>query len=348
MRISLTLTLVLFLLCSCAPSAAAPTPTTGVEKTLMPSNTPAGSSPTQTSEPLIPIRLPVGFIPNVQFAPLYVAIDKGYFRDQGLDVIIDYNNEIDAVTLVASGELEFAIASGEQVLLARNEGLPVVYVLNWYKKFPVTIVSLAEENILQPADLRGKRIGIPMVSGASYIGLIVILQAGGLTEADVQLDTIGFSQVEALTQGLDDAAVGYTANEPVRLTSLGYAVNELRVADYLSLVGNGLITNEYVLRDIPGLARKMTRALLQGIQYTIENPDEAFQICKRYVENLAQADEVVMKEILARSIDIWQDDQPLGVSDPAAWQNMQDVLIEMGLMTEPLDLQQAFTNEYLP
>ncbi len=304
-------------------------------------------APAQPAEAPRAVRLPVGFIPNIQFAPLYVAIDKGYFREAGLDVTLDYSMENDNVALLGANKLEFAIVSGEQVLLGRGQGLPVVYVMTWYQQFPVGIAARAEENIVAPQDLKGKKIGLPGLYGASYIGLRALLQAGGLTEGDVTLDSIGFNQVEALTTGQDQAVVVYVTNEPIQLRHAGMDISVINSADYLPLAANGLITNEKTLRENPDLVKKMTAGIMKGLKDTVADPEEAYQICTKYVENLKNADTEVQKQILAASIELWQVELN-GVSDPEIWNNTQDILLEMGLLKEALDLQKAFTNDYLP
>ncbi len=301
---------------------------------------------TQAPEP-IPMRLTLGYIPNIQFAPVYVAIDKGYFEEAGFIVNLEYGNETDAVALVGAGEQTFAVASGEQVLLARAQGLPVVYVAAWYQEYPVGVVAFTDQNIKTPENFENKSVGIPGLYGASYIGFRALLNAGELTEEDVNLLSIGYNQVESLATEQVQAAVIYIANEPVVLRSQGYDVDVVRVSDYLELVSNGLITNEAALQENPEMVRAFINALLKGITDTADDPEEAFQISKKYVENLGEADTALQQDILTESIKLWQTEQP-GYSDPAGWINMQDVLLDMGLLEQTLDLEKAFTNDLLP
>ena len=296
---------------------------------------------------IIATPLTLGYIPNIQFAPIYVAAEKGYFLDAGFDVSIEYGNEADAVALVGSGEQLFAIASGEQVLLARAQGLPVTYVAAWYQQYPVGVVSLTDANILVPENLAGKSIGIPGLYGASYIGLRALLSAADLAEEDVELLSIGFNQVESLVTDQVDSAVIYLANEPVVLQSQGYDIDVVRVSDYLQLVANGLVTNETLLAEHPEQVQAFIGALLKGIADTLADPNEAYEISKAYVENLADADRDLQFEILNQSIMLWETDN-LGYSEPAGWVNMQAVLLEMGMLTETQDLDKAFTNDLLP
>jgi len=306
----------------------------------------SGKTPLQEpSNELTHIRLPMGYIPNVQYAAFYTAVEKGFFAEEGIELEFDYSYETDGVALVGANELQFSLVSGEQVPIARAEGLPVVYVLAWYEKYPIAIVSRVEQNIQKPEDLAGKRVGLPGLFGASYVGFRALLGEVNLKEGDLTLESIGFNQVEILAAGTSDAVVVYVANEPVQLKAQGYELNQILVSDYLDLVSNGLLTNEITISENPDLVRRMVSAALKGIQYTVENPEEAFEICKKYVEGLEDADQEVQMEILKASINLYQTD-PYGYSHPAAWTNMQEVLLKMELMKKEINLEEAYTNEF--
>jgi len=306
-----------------------------------------GASSAPIPAELTQIRLPMGYIPNIQYAPYYVAVDKGYFAEAGLEIEFDYSFETDGVALVGAGQLPFSVVSGEQVPMARAQGLPVVYVAAWYSDYPVSVVSKTKLGITTPADLAGKKIGLPGLFGANYVGFVALLHANGLSESDLTLDAIGFNQVEALATDQEEAIVGYTANEPVQMAAQGYEVNEIRVADHVKLASNGLLTNEKTIAENPEMIRSMIAAFLRGLKYAADHPDEAYEISKKYVENLSEADEATQKQVLATSIEYWQTEQP-GYSDPLAWENMNTLLFEMGFIPELIEIDGAYTNEFLP
>lgn len=308
----------------------------------------SGCSSSQSSnEALTHIRLPMGYIPNIQYAPFYVAVEKGYFKDAGIELEFDYKFETDGVALVGAGELPFSIVSGEQVLLARAQGLPVTYVAAWFQQFPVSVMARSDLGVLVPQDLKGKKIGLPGLFGATYVGLRALLNAGELSESDVTLDAIGFNQVDMMAVGQQDIVVGYTANEPIQLHAKGIAVTEMRVADYAQLAANGILASEKVIAENPELVRALVGAFLKGLKDTMEDPEEAFKISEKYIDGFSQLAAGVQRQVLTTSIEQWKTDR-LGYSDPQAWENMQDVLLDMGLITEKMDLSKAYTNEFIP
>jgi NitT/TauT family transport system substrate-binding protein len=313
----------------CAVPATAPPP----------ADTPTPQAPT-------PITLAMGFIPNVQFAPVYVAVEKGYFADENLKVNLDYGWDTDLLKLVGSGELQFAIGSGDQVILARSNGLPVVYVMNWYRKFPVCVVSLKEKGLQSPQDLINQTVGTPVFYGASYIGWRALLYAEGIEEAEVNLQNIGYTQVASLSEGQVDAAVCYIMNEPVQLRQSGREVNVIAISDYVSLVSNGLITNERTIAEEPVLVQSLVRALLRGLRYTIDHPDEAFDICLKYVPEAGGENAPQQMAVLQESVELWRADD-LGRSDPAAWEASQRFMVELGFVDKETDVEQMFTNQFV-
>lgn len=292
---------------------------------------------------LMSIRLPMGFIPDPQYAPYYVAVEKGYFAEEGFEVEFDYSFETDGMALVGANELPFAIVSGEQVVLARAQGLPVVYVLEWFQKYPIAVVSKADANIETPADLNGRSVGLPGFFGATYVGYAGLLSSNDLVQEDVNASEIGFTQVESLLTDQVEAVVGYGNNEPVQLAAQGEDINILYVADFIDMVANGIITNEETIAENPEMVEGFTRAILRGLEDTLNDPDEAFEISKNFVEGLEDS----RMAVLEASLDMWRADD-LGITDADSWVQTEQILIGMGFLDGPIDnLEDAYTNEFV-
>ncbi len=143
-----------------------------------------------------------------------------------------------------------------------------------------------------------------------------------------------------------DAAVVYIANEPVQLTQAGMDVDVIQVSDYIDLVANGIITNEATIRENPDLVHRMLRASLRGLEYTIAHPEEAFAIARQAVPEITDEDAPTQRAVLEASIALWRSDQP-GVSDPQAWSDSVEFMLDTGLIETPVDVETLYTNEFI-
>jgi NitT/TauT family transport system substrate-binding protein len=297
-----------------------------------------------------PVKLGVGFIPNVQFAVYYVGIAKGFYAEQGLEVSLEYGFENDYLKLVGINELQFMVGSGDQVVLGRAQGLPVRYVMNWYTQYPVVIFAKAEKAITQPADLAGKTIGIPGPFGASYVAFRGILEAAGLQESDVKLQSIGFTQAAAISEDLVDAAVDYGVNGPVVLAQAGVATTQIRLDQFLRIPANGLVTNEATIADQPELVEKMVRATLKAIQYTLDHPDEAFAVSLQFVPEAGGENEEANRAVFDAVLPYWTplSERRPGETITAEWQTTAELMQRIGLVDVLVPAEELFTNEFLP
>jgi len=333
----------LLLLAACAetPTPEPFWPTALPKPTVMPTTAPA---PTSSSSEL---SIVMGYIPNVQFAPFYVAQSKGYFADAGVKVKFNWGFEVDGIRLVGANQADFAMLGGDQVIQAREKNIPIVYIANYYNGFPIVIFSLKEKKIEKPQDLIGKKVGLPAFFGATYTGWRALLYGANVKESDIKTQDIGFAQVAAVTQGIVDASAGYANNEPVQLRLQGKEVNVMRVAEYSRLVGIGLVTSEKLIAENPNAVRGVTAALLRGVQYSIDNPNDALAIT---IQNIPEAGGTNLKTtdaVLKATIDLWKS-QHLGYVDPASWAASYKFMKDAGFIKADFDVTKAYTNNFVP
>jgi NitT/TauT family transport system substrate-binding protein len=337
------------MLSSCGTS----TPT--VAPTVAPTTAPTAASAPQAQPTLRRVTLAMSYIPNVQFAPYYVAAAKGYYAAEGIEVIFDYNFENDvsqrAATWPASG-VEFATTSGTSVLLARQQGLPIKTVMTLYQRFPIAFFAKTNVTLQSVNDLRGQTIGIPGRFGESFYALLAALYVGKMTEADVVVQEIGFTQIAAVMEDKVPIATGYAMNEPVQLREQGIAVNVLLAADVFNLAANGIAVSEALIQQEPELVRGFVRASLRGLADTLANPDEAFELSLQFVPEAQLGNPDLQRKVLIESLPFWQNEMTsqygLGYTDGQLWARTEEFMRAAGLLSAPIDVQKAFTNEFVP
>lgn len=326
-----------FLVTSCS----APTPGSTGPASLVPTvegwETAAIETAGATPEP-VPIVIGLPYKPDVQFTPLYVAAARGYYEDEGLAPKFEYGDESAFVRVVAGRKMPAMIGSGEQVIMARAEKVPVTYVMTWYQRFPGVVFS-DDPEINTPSDLVGRKVGLPALSGASYTGWRALLAANDIDDRDITTEVVGFTQLEAVTQDRVDAAVGYAANEPVQMRAMGIEPTVIEIADTANIVSNGLIVAESMIYDSPTLVQSLVTATLKGIRDTLEDPDAAFDI---FLQQVPEANDPAVIEsqraVLEASLPYYRSKR-LGAIDYEAWTQTQNLLLSEGMIDEatPVD-----------
>lgn len=267
------------------------------------------------------VNIGLGYIPNVQFTPFYVADKLGYFKAEGLNVKYQHGYVSELMPLLLQGKLDFLVGDPEDAVFAKTQGADVKYVMAMYQKVPVTVFSLPGKNIRAVADLKGKTVGIPGTFGSSYFALGALLDSAKLQESDLRLASIGFTQLEAVRSGKVDAAVGYVNNEVVQLAAAGIKADTLDVTGAYPMVGVGMITTGKTLSGgaaQDSLAKKVVRAAQRGLKFTVADPATAFKVAQPVFGTgggtlaVLRASVPLMQSALTAG-------SGLGFSDPAAW-----------------------------
>ncbi|GCE49604.1 NitT/TauT family transport system substrate-binding protein [Thermosporothrix hazakensis] len=307
-----------------------------------------GATSTGAGSPATPapgakkVSIGLGYVPDVQFSPFYVAKSKGYYNEVGLDVTFNHGIVPDLVGSMVAGKNTFVFVSGDELLTAREKKVNAVNVGTIFQKYPVSLIVPEDSSIKSLEDLKGHTIGVPGEYGASYVGLLALLYKAHLTKADVKIQSIGFTQVPALLAHRVDAIMGYSNNEPLQLQKRGVKVRTFAVSENYPLVSNGIVATEEMLRTDEKTVRAFVQATLKGLQDVIKNPEEAVTISKSYVPGLT--DTAGALEVLKATIPTWQGKGKLGYNDPAVWEATARFMVDQKMISPVKDLQKAYTN----
>lgn len=308
----------------------------------------AACTPTATASPqpvgsaaLRPVTLLLGYQPDVQFAPFYLAQAAGFFTDAGLQVTIEHRNGPDLVRLVAGGDAVFGVADATDTMIARTSDIPIVAVSTLYERFPVALIGAEGAVPDEPAGLSGLRIGTPGRFGSSWHALLALLDAGGLTPADVTIrEYPQFDQAAGLLAGNVDLITGFRNNEPLRLEAQGLIPALLTVDDLAPLPGPAVITSDALLAGDPALVRAFAEATVRGQQGVIDDPQAGFDAAADIVSSIDE-DPATARAVLDATIELWSGTEGFGAGriNAELWRTGYDTLKRLGFIdgSAPLD-----------
>lgn len=296
----------------------------------------ACQSPSATATPEADLRevtLLLGYRPDVQFAPFYVAQREGHFADAGLEVTIEHKQAPDVQRLVADGQAEFGVADATDVMIARTAGIPIRYASTLYQSFPVALIGAAGAVPDDPAELAGLTIGTPGRFGSSWHALTAILDAGGLTVDDITLrEYPQFNQAEGFANGEVDLITGFRNNEPLRIASRGTEPDLLTLDDLAPLPGPGVIVGDELLADDPELVRAFTAALAAAQAEVIADPEVGFAAAEAEVPTIAE-DPDTARAVLDATVELWEGDGFAGGAvDRDLWTEGYDTMLRLGFI----------------
>jgi len=298
------------------------------------------------SEPLRAVTLLLGFRPDVQFAPFYVAQQEGFYADAGLEVTIEHRQAPDVQRLVADGQAEFGVADATDVMIARTAEIPIRYVSTLYQSFPVALIGEAGTVPADPADLAGMRVGTPGPFGSSWHALLALLDAGGLTADDITVrEYPQFNQVDGLANGDVDLITGFRNNEPLQLEDRGMSVDLLTVDDIAPLPGPGMIVGDELLESDPELVRAFVEATAAAQAAVIDDPDLGFAAAEVAVPEISENPDVA-RAVLDATVDLWEGEGfANGAIDEELWAIGYETMQRLGFIDGSVPLEEMIVTD---
>src|SRR3954454_5152841 len=244
-----------------------------------------------------PIKFSLDFKFEGPAAPFVVAIDKGYYKAEGLDVTIDTAaGSLEPINRVASGTYDMGFGDINSLIKFRdaNPGTPIKAVFMVYNKPAFSVVARKSRGVSSPKDLEAKKLGAPPADGA-FARWPIFAQANNIDPSKVTIVSVGFPVREPmLASGEVDAITGFSFSSYINLKDRGVPANDIIVllmADYgVNLYGNAIMVNPKFAAEKPEAVKAFLRAFTKGLHETVKNPASA-------VDSVLKRNDVAKKEV---------------------------------------------------
>ena len=299
------------------------------------------------------VTIGLTYIPNVQFAPFYVAAQDQLFRwDNGggerpQPVHLRHHGADEGLfNALLSHKEDYVVAFADEAVQAISAGMDLCVTGILYQKYPVEVIATKQSGITSWADLKGKTVGVPGRFGSSWFGFQAGLQQAGLSLDDVKISEIGYTQQTQMATGKVDAVVGFSNNDLVQFQLAGLDVTEIPLPPNLPLVGAAVVTTGEWCKNEDSVNEGVINAMAQAINSIQQNPEKAVEYTKKYDEmmNTAASLQAAQKVNLATlELEQLPDYDPAdpgrsAAPDPQKFKAMIALLGEVGALDDKVDL----------
>ena len=286
--------------------------------------------------------------PNTNHTGIYLAKEKGFYKENGLDVEIIQPQEGSSDTIVAAGKAQFGISYQEGVTFARAAGVPLVSIAAVIQHNTSGFASLKDKNILSPKDFEGKIYG-GWGSEIEEATIKYLMDQAGADYSKVKIMTTGDADFfQASATGQIDFAWIFEGWAGIEAKQKGMELNyvdlgkEAPVFDYYTPV---IIANEDTIKNNKKLVEAFMEATIKGYESAIENPDQAADILIVAVPELNR--ELVLESQNFLSTRYKDEAEKWGLQKEEVWQRYTDWMFENGFIEESIDVTKAYTNEFI-
>lgn len=273
------------------------------------------------------VTLQLKYYHQFQFAGYYAALEKGYYREVGLDVKMKANEPglKSPIDEVLSGAAQYGVAD-LSLVVARLAGKPVVVLANVFQKSPVVWIVRKDSGITGLHDLVGKRV---MHNPGLTSELLAMLQVEGIPASKINLIPTSF-KLQDLIDGHIDAFNGYTVNEPYILQEQGIPYRLISPLAYgIDSYGDVLFTSESEIENHPERARTFRLASLKGWRYAMAHPDEIIALIRTKYNSQKSLSHLKFEAEGMRDL-ILPDLVNIGHINPGRWRNITERIVELG------------------
>jgi len=312
-----------------------------------------------SAQELTPVKFSLLTVPGIWDAGVFAAVDHGFFKEEGLELsFVSPTTPADGLKLLASGDVTFSTAHSTEVILGRSVGLEIVSIATNHQFGTAGIMVPTEAGVTELKQLEGMTLG---VTGIPYNKTMLeySLTQAGVDLSTVELVTVGFTPMPLLlSKRIDGLGDAITWSEPAMYNvQVGKPADDASTYNYFAFYENGVpryytlgvVAAESTLENDPELARRFLRAWTKGLQWAIENQAEAIEGLRTHVPELNVDESAAnLAEIANISQSPDTEANGLGWQDVNVWAAQEEFMREHGLIEQPVDVNEAVSNEYLP